>query len=365
MPYRVRPNVRKMRAYSPGRPIDEVKREFGLTDVIKLASNENPLGPSPKAVEAVKLAANKMNIYPDAASSELKAALGERFGMDPAGIVIGNGSDEILNLLGLMFLGGPDDTVVMGQPSFLRYAATPVLPGSTAVRVPVDGHWRHDLTAMAGAVTPSTKLVFLDNPNNPTGTLVKKPELDHFLDAVPADVLVVLDEAYYEFACDEPGYPDSLQYVRDGRPVVVTRTFSKSYGLAGVRVGYAFAPPEIVDAFDRVREPFNVNALAQVAAIAALGDDDHLANTIAMNSEGLGRIRKRMSELGFETVESFANFVCIDVRRPPEEVTDALLRQGVIVRPGDVLGMPNHIRVTIGTPDEVARFLEAFEVVTA
>ena len=364
MPYRLRPNLQKMRAYSPGRPIGEVKRELGLTDVIKLASNENPLGPSPKAVEAVKLAARNMNIYPDASGHDLKAAIGEKFGMDPASVILGNGSDEILYLLGLMFLGGPDDTVVMGHPSFLRYGATPILPGSKGVRVPVDGHWRHDLTAMAGAAT-GANLVFLDNPNNPTGTIVKQPALDEFLDTVPDDVLVVLDEAYYEFACDEPGYPDSLQYVRDGRSVVVTRTFSKSYGLAGIRVGYAFAPPEIVDAYNRVREPFNVNALAQVAAIAALDDDEHLTKTLAMNREGLGRIEKRMSELGFSTVESFANFVCIDVQRPPEELTDALLRQGVIVRPGHVLGMPNHIRVTIGTPDEVARFLEAFETVTA
>ncbi len=345
MPYRLRPNVQKMRAYTPGRPIDEVKRELGLTDVIKLA-------------------AGSMNIYPDASGHDLKAALGSKFDMDPASVVLGNGSDEILNVLGLMFLGGPDDAFVMGHPSFLRYGPTPILPGSKSVRVQVDGEWRHDLTAMA-AEARGANLVFLDNPNNPTGTIVKQSALDEFLDAVPDDVLVVLDEAYYEFACDEPGYPDSLQYVRDGRSVVVTRTFSKSYGLAGIRVGYAFAPPEIVDAYDRVREPFNVNALAQVAAIAALGDDEHLKSTIAMNREGLGRIRQKMEELGFSTVESFANFVCIDVQRPPEELSDALLRQGVIVRPGHVLGMPTHIRVTIGTPDEVARFLEAFESVTA
>lgn len=363
MPYHVRPNVAKMPLYSPGRPIEEVKRELGLDDVIKLASNENPLGPSPKAVEAVKRAAEEMNIYPDMFGVSLREAIGAKFGVDPAHVILGNGSDEILDLLGKAFLGGPKDRVVMGHPSFLRYGATPVIPGAESVRVPVTVDWKHDMAAMAAAVEPGTNLVFIDNPGNPTGTIVKRSEMDAFLDAVPEGTLVVLDEAYYEFAKDEPGYPNGIEYLKEGRPVVVTRTFSKTYGLAGARIGYAFAPLEIVDAYNRVREPFDVNTLAQAAAMAALDDDEHLERTVRVNREGLRRIEKRMIELGLDTVESYTNFVCIDTGKPAQDVADGLLQQGVIVRSGHVLGMPQHIRVTIGAPDEVTRFLSAFETV--
>ncbi|MCH7903539.1 MAG: histidinol-phosphate transaminase [Armatimonadetes bacterium] len=364
MPYRVRPNVMKMRAYSPGKPIDELKRELGLAEVVKLASNENPLGPSPKAVAAVKDAASGMNLYPDASGYAVKQKISERFEIDPKHIVLGNGSDEVLNLIGQVFLGGHEDVVVAGSPSFVRYRALAQLADCAFTSVPVNGHWRHDLVAMATAITPATKLVFIDNPGNPTGTILNVDEVDEFMSAIPEGVVIVFDEAYYEFARHEPGYPDSLRYLRDGKPVIVVRTLSKSYGLAGIRIGYTFAPVEVVDAIDRVREPFAVNSLAQVAAIAALDDDEHLANTLAVNREGRDRVSERMSELGFDTIESFANFICIDVKRPAQEVAEALLRQGVIVRSGHALGMPRHIRVSIGTPDEMIRFLEAFESVT-
>ena len=364
MPYRIRPNVHKMHLYSPGKPIEEVKRELGLTDVIKLASNENPLGPSPKAVAAVAEAAKGMNIYPDASGYELRQALSKKHGIAPEQIILGNGSDEILNLLGMAFLGGPSDRVVIGQPAFLRYGAVPVIPGAECVRVPVTSEWRHDLDAMSAALSEGANLVFIDNPGNPTGTIVRKPELDAFLKSVPEGTLVVLDEAYHEFAVHDPEYPNGLDYLREGRPVAVVRTFSKSYGLAGIRVGYAFVPQEVADAYNRVREPFDVNVLAQAAAIAALDDDEHLRKTLEVNKQGLQRIESWMKQHGFRTVESFANFVCIDVKSPAQEVADALLKQGVIVRSGHVLGMPHHIRVTIGTPQEVERFLSAFEAVT-
>ena len=361
MPFRIRPNVNKMPLYSPGKPIEEVKRELGLTDVIKIASNENPLGPSPKAVEAVKKAAENMHIYPDMFAVELRGAIGAKYGVDPAQVILGNGSDEILNLLALAMLGGPEDRVVMSQPAFLRYSATPIIPGAEGVRVPVTSDWKHDIDGLIKAITPGTNLVYIDNPGNPTGTIIRKPEMDDFIDKIPEGTLVVLDEAYYEFAKDEPGYPNGIDYLREGMPVVVSRTFSKTYGIAGARIGYAFAPLEIVDAYNRVREPFDVNTLAQAAAMAALDDEEHLARTLEVNKEGLKRIESRMKEIGHDTVESFANFVCIDCGRPAQEVADALLKQGVIVRSGHVLGMPRHIRVTIGTPDEVTRFLEAFE----
>jgi histidinol-phosphate aminotransferase len=215
---------------------------------------------------------------------------------------------------------------------------------------------------MIAAVTPQTRIVFLANPNNPTGTLTRSADVQRLIDALPAGAVLVLDEAYYEFAKDVDGYPDSIAWVNRGAPVVVVRTFSKSYGLAGIRVGYAFAPAEVADAYNRVREPFDVNSLAQAAAIAALQDSQHLRRTLETNRAGMARIVARMRELGFETVESHANFVCIEVG-DSKAVADALLRQGVIVRSGHVFDMPNHIRVTIGTPAEVERFLAAFESV--
>ena len=363
MRFSVRPNVLKMAAYSPGKPIEEVRRELGLTDVVKLASNENPLGPSPLAVQAVIAAASGMHSYPDASGYAVRQALAVHYGIGAEHIVLGNGSDEILNVLGQVFLDGPDHRAVMGWPSFLRYPATAQLADSQCVKVPLDAAWRHDVGAMIAALTPSTRLVFVANPNNPTGTLVPSSEIERLIAALPGGAVLVLDEAYYEFARDVPGYPDSLEWVREGRPVVVTRTFSKSYGLAGIRVGYAFAPLEVVDAFNRVREPFDVNSLAQAAAIAALQDTDHLAKTLSVNKAGLAWIESRMKELGFATVESFANFVCIEVG-DAKAVADALLREGVIVRSGHVFDMPGHLRVTIGRPEEVARFLTAFEKVT-
>lgn len=363
MPYRVRKNVLKMKPYSPGKPIEEVQRELGLTDVVKLASNENPLGPSPLAVKAVIEAAQGMNIYPDASGFKVREALAAHYGIDAAHVVLGNGSDEILNVLGQVFLDGPGDRAVMGWPSFLRYPATADLADSQCAKVPLDDEWRHDVDAMIEAITAETRLVFLANPNNPTGTLTKAADVERLIDALPSGAVLVLDEAYYEFAKTVADYPDSLAWVKQGRPVVVVRTFSKSYGLAGIRVGYGFAPLEIVDAYNRVREPFDVNSLAQAAAIAALQDKQHLQATLKTNQDGMARIVERMKELGKKTVDSYANFVCIEVG-DAKTVAESLLHQGVIVRSGHVFDMPNHIRVTIGTPAEVARFLSAFETVS-
>jgi histidinol-phosphate aminotransferase len=363
MSYRVRPNVLRMHPYSPGKPIEEVQRELGLTDVVKLASNENPLGPSPLAVKAVVEAAQGMHVYPDASGRAVREALSAHVGVPSGQIVLGNGSDEVLNVLGQVFLDGPGHRAVMGWPSFLRYPATAELADSQCVRVPLDAEWRHDIGAMIEAVDEQTRLVFVANPNNPTGTLVPGREIERLLTALPSGALMVLDEAYYEFACDVEGYPDSVAWVREGRPVVVVRTFSKSYGLAGIRVGYAFAPLEVVDAYNRVREPFDVNSLAQAAAIAALKDEDHLRRTLEVNREGMRRIVARMEELGRACVESHANFVCIEVG-DGKAVAEALLHQGVIVRSGHVFDMPRHIRVTIGNGEQVERFLTAFEQVS-
>jgi histidinol-phosphate aminotransferase len=362
MRYSLRPNVLRMRPYSPGKPIDEVKRELGLTEVVKLASNENPFGPSPRAIEAAQRAALTMNLYPDAAAHDLRAALADHLGLPPVQIAIGNGSDELIHLLGLVFLAGPEDAMIVGDPSFVRYDAAAQMADAQLVKVPLDAELRHDVAAMADAVTPATRLVWIANPNNPTGTIVRHDTVDRLIDRLPEGAALVLDEAYYEYLdpAELATYPGALDYVQAGAPVIGLRTFSKAYGMAGLRLGYCFAAPEVIDAIERAREPFNANSLAQAAAIAALADQDHLRATVTKNREGLDRLREVFLAAGARPVESHANFILADLGRPARPVFEALLARGVIVRPGDVLGLPTCLRVSVGTPDEVQRFAEAF-----
>lgn len=363
MSIRIRPNVRLMEPYSPGKPVSEVKRELGLDQVVKLASNENPLGPSPMAMQAVSDALGQMHIYPDGSAYEVKKAISAKYGVPMNQVLLGNGSDELIHLLGLVFLDGPDDEIVVGNPSFVRYDAAANLANAKIIRVPLDRDFVHDLPAMAEAVTPNTKIVFIANPNNPTGTIVHDRELAAFLSAVPDDVAVVLDEAYFEFAMDEPGFPNSLDYIQEYPNVVGLRTFSKAYGLAGIRVGYGFASAEMVDAVDRAREPFDVNSLAQVAAVAALADESHMAKTVANNREGAQRIAEVLQDAGAKVCPTFANFVFADLGRPARPVFEALLRLGVIVRSAEAMGKPDCLRISVGTPQEVDTFIEAFKKV--
>lgn len=363
MAARIRPNVLQMTPYSPGKPVDEVKRELGLDRVVKLASNENPLGPSPKAVAAVQAAAAQMHVYPDGSAHRLRTALASKFGLSAKQILVGNGSDELIHLLGLVLLDEGSE-MMMGDPSFSRYDAAAHLSVAKLVKVPLDADFRHDLPAMARAVTAKTRLIWIANPNNPTGTVVRRSEVDRFLDDVPEDVVVVLDEAYYEFAAGLSDFPNSLDYVTAGRPNVVgLRTFSKAYGLAGIRVGYGFAPLAIADAIERAREPFDVNSLAQVAAVAALDDDEHIRDTVETNRRGLARLAGVFEEVGARPLESFANFVYADLGRPARPVFDALLRRGVITRPGDVLGNPSCLRVSVGTEEEMEIFVNELKEV--
>lgn len=355
----IRPNVLKMQPYSPGKPIAEVQRELGLTDVVKLASNENPLGPSPKAIAAVTKAAATMHTYPDGGAFELKAAISAAHNIPVENLIVGNGSDEIIHILGQIFLGSPTDEVIVGDPSFVRYDAAAQLAPCKLVKVPLDDDYRHDLTAMAAAVTSNTRLIFIANPNNPTGTIVSKSEFDRFLSGLPDGVTVVLDEAYFEFAASEKDNPNSRDYVLSGRNVVGLRTFSKTYGLAGIRLGFAFAPSWIVDATDRAREPFNTSSLAQAAAIAAITDTEHLANTVKNNAEGLTTISAALEEAGFRPCESYANFVFAELHEPAQPLFQALLRKGVIVRAGDAFGCPTCLRVSVGTAVENTRFADA------
>lgn len=361
----IRPNVLNMIPYSPGKPIEEVKRELGLDRVVKLASNENPLGPSPKAIAAVAEMLPKMHLYPDGAAFDLRKAIAEKHGLPMNQVVVGNGSDEIIHLLGQVFLGSNSDEVIVGNPSFARYDAASGLADCKLVKIPLTHDQRLDLVAMAQAVTSNTKLIFIANPNNPTGTIVTISEVEQLLHSISSEVIVVLDEAYFEFAQDAPEFPHSLDFVRRYPNVVGMRTFSKAYGLAGIRVGYAFVPEVISDAIDRAREPFNVNILAQAAAIAALSDDEYVRETVELNRRGLDRLEACFRENGGTPFKSYANFVMADIGREAKPVFEQLLKRGVITRSGHVLGMPNALRVSVGSDEEVDIFIQEFSEITS
>jgi len=346
--------------YQPGKPISELRREKGLTDIIKLASNENPLGPSPKAMAALQQYLTSLHIYPDGNAFELRRALAQRLGVDAGEIIFGNGSDEVIKMLGLTFLE-PGDEVLICEPTFSEYAYAAHLMGAKLRSLPLKEH-AFDLEAMLAAVNPKTKMVFICNPNNPTGAYVNKAAVDSFLARIPEHVLVVFDEAYYEYvrAAD---YPDTIGYVREGRNVVVLRTFSKIYGLAGLRIGYGVAPGQLAQLIQRVREPFNVNAAAQVAALAALEDEEHVIKSRELNEAGKNWLYQELAKLGLDYVPSQTNFVFIHLKHDSQVVYQRLLDRGVIARSGGVFGCPNWLRVTVGTQEENQRFIQALSEV--
>jgi len=353
-------NIGRLRPYRPGKPIEEVKRELGLTEVIKLASNENALGPSPRAMAALREAATRVHLYPDASSFELTAATVQGLGIPPDHLIFGNGSDDIIHLLGITYLT-PGDEVIQAEPSFVRYEAAAILNNALCHKVPLD-EWAHDLETMAERINPRTRLVFIANPNNPTGTIVRDAEVERFLDRLPDRAVAVFDEAYFEYV-EDSSYPKSLDYVRQGRNVIVLRTFSKAYGLAGVRLGYGIARPGIIHPLNQVREPFNVSILAQAAGVAALQDSEFLARTQAMNRAGKAVLYAAFERLNLPYVPTEANFVWVDVRRPCVPVFEGLLRKGVIVRTGDIFGAATHLRVTIGTEPQNHAFVKALQEV--
>ncbi len=354
-------NIKSLVPYPPGKPIEELERELGVTGSIKLASNENPLGPSPKAVEAVSKALSGLHRYPDGSCYYLKERLSPMLGVPHEMITFGNGSNEIIELLVRAYIR-PGDEAIMGNPSFAVYPIAVKAVGGVSIEVPLKD-MRHDLPAMASKITKKTRVIFIANPNNPTGTMVSGEEFREFMKSVPEDVIVCMDEAYYEFVTD-PGFPDSLSYVKEGAPVLVLRTFSKIYGLAGLRVGYGVANAGIMDYMNRVRQPFNVNSLAQVAAMAALEDRDHLEKTRKNNSEGLKSLLGSLRGMGYECVDTEANFFLVKVG-DGKGVYDALLKKGVIVRPMASYNLPEYIRITVGLPEENKRFLNSFREVVA
>jgi histidinol-phosphate aminotransferase len=355
---RARASVKNLVSYKPGTPIEEVKRERKLSSVIKLASNENALGPSPKALAALKKAAGNLHRYPDSTCRELRAALAKSLKVAPEALIFGNGSDEII-VLALRAFVDPGDEVMVASPTFLIYEQQARACGASVTVVPLK-EFRYDLAAMRAAITPHTKLVFIANPDNPTGTYVTKRELETFLNALDPHTIVFLDEAYYEFV-DEADYPQSLRYVLE-RPVIVTRTFSKAYGLAGLRIGYGIAQPGLAAAMNAVREPFNVNSLAQAGAVAALADGAFLARTRRTVQEGKRRLVKTLERLKLRHVPSATNFILIELGPRASDVAAALLSRGVIVREMSAWKLPGCIRVTVGTPAENARFIRELKI---
>ena len=351
---RARAAVRSLnQGYRPGQPIEEVKRQFRLSSVIKLASNENALGPSPKALAVLRRAVGSLHRYPDMACRVLRQRLAKKLRVGPASIVVGNGSDELL-VLALRAFVDPGEEVVVAEPTFLIYALQAKACGAAVRAVPLRGD-RYDLPAMKRAITPRTKLVFIANPDNPTGTYVTKRELDAFLRDLPPQVLVLIDEAYYEFV-SAPDYPQTLRYVKD-QSVIVTRSFSKAYGLAGLRVGYGIAKPSLIDAMNTVREPFNVNSLAQAAALGALEDTAFLQRTRRMLQEGRRYLTKELAALHVRVVPSVANFFLLKLGPRAPQIAQRLLEQGIIVREMSAWKLPGCLRVTIGTMPENRAFI--------
>ncbi len=346
--------------YEPGKPIEELEREFAIKDAIKLASNENPLPPSERVQKAVAAALPHLNRYPDGTGFYLRDALARRHGLGPDDIVLGNGSNELIELLVRAFVR-PGEEVVIPHPSFVVYPMIAQAVGGIRVVVTLREH-RLDLEAMARAITPMTKMVFIANPNNPTGTIVTASEVEDFMARVPDRVIVVFDEAYIEFA-QGPDFPDALGYLRQERRVAVLRTFSKAASLAGLRVGYAMAAPDCVALLNRIRAPFNVNTLAQVAALAALEDDAHILECLRMNEAGRAFLYDEFASLGLKYTPSRANFILVDVGRNAVDVYQRLLREGVIVRPMTSFGMESALRVTVGTPEENRRLMKALRKV--
>lgn len=352
------PGVQKLSPYVPGKPVDELARELGLDParIVKLASNENPLGPSPLALRAIREGLDELTRYPDGNGFELKAALARRCKVAPERITLGNGSNDILDLVARAYLA-PGTNAVFSQYAFAVYPIAVQAVGAEGRAVPARD-WGHDLDAMLAAIDEATRVVFLANPNNPTGTWFGPDALGRFLQRVPERVLVVLDEAYIEYA-EGDDLPDGLDYLDAHPNLLVSRTFSKAYGLAGLRVGYGVCSAAIADVLNRVRQPFNVNALALAAARAALDDEDYLARSRRVNDAGMAQWEEGLKALGLGWIPSRGNFVAVELDREAGPVYQALLAEGIIVRPIGGYGMPRHLRVSIGLPEENARCLAA------
>ena len=358
------PGLRGLRPYQPGKPIAELEREYGVTNIVKLASNENPLGPSTRVLTAISEAAAELSRYPDANGFELKQVLAQRHGLPADRITLGNGSNDVLALLAEAFLQ-PGAEAVYSRHAFAVYSLVVQATGAThrvAAAHPAEHAqpYGHDLDAMAALVGPATRLVFIANPNNPTGTWLDGVRLEAFIRSLPDDVIVVVDEAYFEYV-DESAYPDTSRWVTRFPNLVVTRTFSKAYGLAGLRIGYGLSGTGIADLLNRIRQPFNTSSIAQAAALAALQDIDHLARGVKLNAVEMMRVRRACEGLGLGVVPSVGNFLLVDMHAPAQPLFEALLQEGVIVRPVANYDLPHHLRISIGTQEDCDTLISALE----
>ncbi len=356
---KVRACVEGIRPYSPGKPIEEVQRELGIDEVYKLASNENPLGPSVSSIEAMGVAALKGSLYPDANAYELRMALADKCKVDPYELMFGDGSNELIKLLSLCFLESGDE-VIVPDPSFGEYLRTATVCDASVKAIPLTEEYVNDLPAMAAAISTKTKMIYICNPNNPTGTVVNDLQMRQFMHRVGQDILVIMDEAYFEYIEDEDS-PDGIDYFKKFPNIVVLRTFSKAYGLAGLRVGYGIADKEVVAAVNKVREPFNVNLLAQAAALAVLQDKEYIAKSVEFNRVERNYMTKELEAMGLEVVKSQANFILVETGTDSVQLFKALLKKGVIVRTGEIFGYPTKIRVSMGLRKENMLFLAALK----
>jgi histidinol-phosphate aminotransferase len=358
----VAPQVRGLQPYVPGKPISELEREYGVQDVVKLASNENPLGPGRRARAAMSGALDEIGLYPDGNGFELKRRLAKHHGIDAEYLTLGNGSNDVLVLLAEAFLT-PTTEAVYSEYCFAVYPIVVQAAGAVArvaPALPVSNSMPlgHDLEAISKLITERTRLVFLANPNNPTGTWIESGRLLSFLRALPGSALAIVDEAYFEYS-RESGCPDTSRWLAELPNLVVLRTFSKAYGLAGLRVGYAMSQPQIAETLNRLRQPFNVNSIALAAATASLDDAEHVQRSVDLNREALALLRLGAAKLGLKALPSAGNFLLVDLGRPAGPVFEGLLRKGVIARPVSNYGLPNHLRVTTGTLEQTRRAIEA------
>lgn len=354
------PGVQNLHPYLPGKPPEELERELGLTDVVKLASNESPIGVSPKVVSALQDKLSGINLYPDSGGYRLKLALADSLNCQPEQITLGNGSNDVLEIIARAFLTS-DDEVIYSEYAFVVYSLVTQAIGAKAVVAPAKD-WGHDLDAMLERVTAKTRLVFIANPNNPTGTYLTQGQLEAFLAKIPETVLVVLDEAYTEYV-DAEDFPDCLSLQNQYSNLIVTRTFSKAYGLAGLRVGYSVSNSDIANLLSRVRQPFNVNNLALAAAEVALSDQEYLDKAVQVNAAGMAFYQSGLAKLGLDFIPSVGNFITVDLAKDASPIYQSMLEQGVIVRPVANYGMPKHLRISIGLQHENERCLKALQQV--
>lgn len=346
--------INKLEPYIPGKPISEVKRTLGLEDVIKMASNENPLGPSPKAITAIKKAIDEINFYPEGSCYELKKTLAEKLNLSEDNLIFGNGSDEILLMLSQVFFN-PEDEIIQAEPklTFVEYKTVTVISGATPIYVDLKDY-TYDLKGIINKISSKTKLIFIANPNNPTGTIVTKEAVDEFIKIVPPDIIIVFDEAYYEYV-ERADFPDTISYIKEGKNVITLRTFSKIYGLAGLRIGYGIAKKELIGLLEKVKQPFNVNSIAQVGALAALKDIEYIEKSKKLNNKGKSFLYSVFEELVVSYIPTETNFIFLNLNQDAKPIVNKLLEKGIIVRQ---IGGETTIRVTIGTEEQNKRFAD-------